>query len=113
LLLAARTEHNVKDVAIVRLEQLYPFPFDSVTQQAELYPNAEIWWCQEEPMNMGAWGFISPHLVTAVSGAGKRKHPTTPRYAGRPVSASPAVASTKLHKLQLERFTKDALNIKA
>jgi len=62
-------------------------------------------------MNMGAWSFVSPHLVTAVSGAKQRKTPT-PRYGGRPVSASPAVASTKLHKLQLERFVKEVLNIK-
>lgn len=110
-LIAARTTHNVKDVAIVRLEQIFPFPFDLVTQQAELYRNAEVWWCQEEPMNMGAWNFVSQHLVTAITGAGHRKS-AVPRYAGRPVSASPAVASTSLHKLQLERFSKEVLNVK-
>jgi len=113
LLLQARTEHNVKDVAIVRLEQLYPFPFDLVTQQAETYRNAEIWWCQEEPLNMGPYSFVSHHIVTAVTdAAGQRKYPAAPRYAGRPVSASPAVASTKLHKNQQERFLNSVLNIK-
>jgi 2-oxoglutarate dehydrogenase E1 component len=105
LLLKARTDNNVKDVAIVRLEQLYPFPFDLVTQQAELYPNADIVWCQEEPMNMGAWNFVFPHLLTALN-------KKTPKYSGRPVSASPAVASVKLHESQLSHFLSDALRVK-
>jgi 2-oxoglutarate dehydrogenase E1 component len=104
-ILKARADNNVKDVAIVRLEQLYPFPFDLVSQQAELYPNADIVWCQEEPMNMGAWNFVFPHLLTAIP---KR----APTYAGRPVSASPAVASGKLHDSQQISFLSHALRTK-
>lgn len=107
ILLKARTEHNVKDVALVRLEQLYPFPFDLVTQQADLYPNADIVWCQEEPMNMGAWNFVFPHLLTSLSHVKK-----IPTYAGRPVSASPAVASVKLHESQQANFLSTSLRVK-
>jgi 2-oxoglutarate dehydrogenase E1 component len=106
LLAKARADNSVKDVALVRLEQLYPFPFDLVMQQVELYPNADIVWCQEEPMNMGAWNFVFPHLLTALS------NKKSPKYAGRPVSASPAVASVKLHESQLASFLSDALRTK-
>ena len=52
-LIQRREELKAKDIAIVRVEQLAPFPFDHVATQANLYPNAEVVWCQEEPMNMG------------------------------------------------------------
>jgi len=104
-LLQARIDHSIKDVVLARIEQLYPFPFDLVSKQMELYPNAEVYWCQEEPMNMGAWNFVFLHLVTA---SGKRN--VSPKYAGRPVSASPAVASTSVHKRQQEKFLSEALN---
>jgi 2-oxoglutarate dehydrogenase E1 component len=109
-LLKARTENKIDDVALVRVEQLYPFPFDLVTEQVELYSNAELVWCQEEPQNMGAWSFVFRHIETAAKAAKKpRKHPTLPKYAGRPVSASPAVASVKLHTQQLDNLLNDAL----
>jgi len=69
-----------------------------------LYVKAQVYWCQEEPMNMGAWNYVYLHLVTA-SGA----RDITPQYAGRPVSASPAVANPSLHKQQLERLLSEAL----
>eukprot|EP00026_Physarum_polycephalum_P001733 Phypoly_transcript_01735.p1 GENE.Phypoly_transcript_01735~~Phypoly_transcript_01735.p1 ORF type:complete len:1016 (+),score=241.14 Phypoly_transcript_01735:71-3118(+) len=105
-LIKERQNAGVKDVAIVRIEQLYPFPFDLVTQQAQLYPNADVVWCQEEPMNMGAWNFMFPHLLTALS------HKRTPKYAGRAVGASPAVASVKVHEAQLDKLLTDALRVK-
>ena len=52
-LIQQREETKINDIAIVRVEQLAPFPFDHIANQASLYPNAEIVWCQEEPMNMG------------------------------------------------------------
>jgi 2-oxoglutarate dehydrogenase E1 component len=104
-LLQARIDHNIKDVALIRIEQLYPFPFDLVAQQMALYRNAEVYWCQEEPLNMGAWNFVFLHLVNA---SGDRK--LIPKYAGRPVSASAAVASSAVHKRQQERFLSEALN---
>jgi len=103
-LLKKRQLRKIKDVALVRVEQLYPFPFDLVSQQAALYPNAEVIWCQEEPLNMGAWSFVAPHFATALKGVGK-----TIRASGRPVSASPAVAAVSTHKRQLISFLGDSL----
>eukprot|EP01111_Echinosteliopsis_oligospora_P000442 TRINITY_DN1046_c0_g1_i1.p1 TRINITY_DN1046_c0_g1~~TRINITY_DN1046_c0_g1_i1.p1 ORF type:complete len:1033 (-),score=255.52 TRINITY_DN1046_c0_g1_i1:43-3141(-) len=104
-LLKARTDNNVKDVALIRLEQIYPFPFDLVSEQVALYPNAEMIWCQEEPMNMGAWGFVRAHFATVLKSSGK-----SITYTGRPVSASPAVASPKVHDRQQSKFLSEALN---
>lgn len=59
-------ERKVTDVALVRLEQIAPFPFDKVIEQVQLYPNAELAWGQEEHMNMGGWSFVAPHFETAV-----------------------------------------------
>ncbi|KAC9910471.1 hypothetical protein E3N88_45099 [Mikania micrantha] len=55
-----------KDVAICRVEQLCPFPYDLIQRELKRYPNAEIVWCQEEPMNMGAYSYIAPRLATAM-----------------------------------------------
>ena len=61
---AARRERGIKDIAIVRLEQLYPFPHDEYTAQIEKYAQAkEIVWCQEEPGNQGAWHRIQHYLL--------------------------------------------------
>jgi 2-oxoglutarate dehydrogenase E1 component len=67
----ARNDAKKNNIAIVRLEQIAPFPCRSVQQQINLYPNARVVWCQEEHLNMGAWSFVeqraakvpSPHLI--------------------------------------------------
>lgn len=53
-------------IALVRLEQLAPFPFDLVCRELRRYPNAEFVWCQEEPMNMGAYFHVQPRLVSCM-----------------------------------------------
>ena len=60
-----RAEHKVHDVAIVRVEQLAPFPFDLVAEAVKSYPNAEVMWVQEEPRNMGGWAYVAPRIQTA------------------------------------------------
>ena len=63
-LVAARRERGITDMAIIRLEQLYPFPHDAFTAQVAAYPNAtEVVWCQEEPGNQGAWHRIQHYLL--------------------------------------------------
>ena len=61
-LLEARRADEVRDVASVRVEQLYPFPAKALITELSRFRNAEMVWCQEEPKNMGAWSFIDPYL---------------------------------------------------
>ncbi|KAI8146325.1 oxoglutarate dehydrogenase, E1 component [Fennellomyces sp. T-0311] len=95
-LLKAREQYGLDNVAISRVEQLNPFPYQQVKEHADKYPNAEIVWCQEEPLNMGPWAHVQPRITTALSEtthhAGK-----SPRYAGREPSASVATGNKKKH----------------
>ena len=94
-LLATRRERDIKDVALVRLEQIYPFPAMGLRTALMPYRNAEVVWCQEEPENMGAWTFVDRRLervLVAIDAASKR-----PRYVGRDEAASPATGSAKVH----------------
>jgi 2-oxoglutarate dehydrogenase E1 component len=90
------------DIAIVRLEQLYPFPIVQVMDLISTNSHSEIIWCQEEPENMGAFSFIKP-IFEEISG--KRL-----KYAGRKIAASPAVGFASLHKHELESLLKAAFN---
>ena len=83
-----RTKLGITDVAIVRVEQLAPFPWDKVAEEAATYKNAEVMWVQEEPKNMGAWSFVQPRIATAtrtLNGLERR-----PLYAGRDPAAATA-----------------------
>lgn len=92
LLEARRQDTSLSHVAIVRIEQLYPFPVDYFRQEVEKYPNIEmVVWCQEEPKNQGAWYQSKHHIFDNV---GKD---ITIVYAGRPPSAAPAVGNYKTH----------------
>eukprot|EP01103_Thecamoeba_quadrilineata_P018469 TRINITY_DN703_c0_g2_i1.p1 TRINITY_DN703_c0_g2~~TRINITY_DN703_c0_g2_i1.p1 ORF type:complete len:1022 (+),score=246.03 TRINITY_DN703_c0_g2_i1:105-3170(+) len=101
-----RQKHNLKNVAVVRLEQLSPFPFDKVLEQANKYPNAQLIWAQEEPQNMGAWMFVQQHFCTAIPKKGRDM-----KYVGRDPSAATATGSNLKHKEQQERLVSAALNI--
>ncbi|MEI8384493.1 MAG: 2-oxoglutarate dehydrogenase E1 component [Nitrosomonadaceae bacterium] len=94
-LMAYRLEHEIVDVAIIRIEQLYPFPHDDFQSEVERYDKAtDILWCQEEPGNQGAWHRIQHYLS-------RHKRPNqTLGYALRPSSASPAVGYLAKHNLQ-------------
>ncbi len=85
-------ERRVEDIAILKVEQLYPFPKNQIQKELKKYPNAEEYvWAQEEPRNMGAWTFIKDRLVSMT------KTPLPLRYVGRPESASTATGSLKVH----------------
>ena len=104
-LLATRREREIGDIAIVRVEQLYPFPRHPLRHILDRYADArEIVWCQEEPRNQGAWYQVQHHL-RAVKHGGQ-----TLGYAGRPPSASPACGYLQLHKRQQQALVDTALS---
>ncbi len=90
-----REEKGADDVAIIRVEQLYPFPHKAFSTELKKYPNAtEILWCQDEPQNQGAWFFVQ-HYIHENMAAGQKLG-----YSGRAASASPAVGYAHLHQEQ-------------
>jgi len=104
-LLEQRRTDKIKDIAICRVEQLYPFPRAEVTKEVKRYPNAnEIVWCQEEPKNQGAWYQIMHHFRACI----EAKH--TMLYAGREASASPAAGYLAVHREQQTRLVHAALS---
>ncbi len=105
-LLQEQAKQNLLKTAIVRIEQLYPFPDVELEKIISQYCNAQdIVWCQEEPKNQGAWMFIQ-HLIDD-----KLKVNQTLRYAGRQASAAPAVGYLKKHIMQQRHLVEDALSI--
>ena len=108
-LLQERRDKGVKDVAIVRVEQLYPFPRTSLARTLAPYRNAEVVWCQEEPENMGAWTFLDRKIegvLREIDIKAKR-----PDYVGRIEAASPATGLAKVHQQQQEALVRDALGL--
>jgi 2-oxoglutarate dehydrogenase E1 component len=102
-LLAYRREHAVEDVAIIRLEQQYPFPHEDFTAALAQFPKAkEVVWCQEEPQNQGAWYRLREYL------RGDALPEQVVAYAGRPVSASTAVGYMSKHMIQQQQLIEDA-----
>jgi len=101
-LVAAEQRAARSDVAICRLEQLYPVPMRDLRGMLDGYPHAdEIVWVQEEPENMGAWDFIRPHLVEVSGGR-------TVRRVARPRSANPAEGSAALHAINQQALVNQA-----
>ncbi len=110
-LLAAREERGIDDVALLRLEQIAPFPSRSLMVEIAKYGKAEVVWCQEEPENMGAWSFVAPRIeqvLTELDGAARR-----PRYVGRAAAASPATGFLVLHQREQRALIDDALGVEA
>jgi 2-oxoglutarate dehydrogenase E1 component len=95
-LMEARDAAELKDVQIIRLEQLYPFPGEPLALRFSKMPNLEeVVWCQEEPKNNGSWFFVEPLIEEALIAA--KCKVTRPRYAGRVASASPATGLASRH----------------
>lgn len=97
-----------KDVAICRVEQLCPFPYDLVQRELKRYPNAEIVWCQEEPMNMGAYNYIAPRLTTSMTTLGRGKYEDI-KYVGRAPSAATATGFSLVHVKEQREVVETAL----
>ncbi|MDH3990459.1 MAG: 2-oxoglutarate dehydrogenase E1 component, partial [Gammaproteobacteria bacterium] len=101
-----RQVHNVADTAIIRIEQLYPFPIEEFAELIASYPNAdEIVWCQEEPQNQGAWYQIR-HRLQEPLGEHQQLF-----YSGREGAAAPASGVFKLHLQQQQALVEAALNV--
>lgn len=108
-LLEKRRAEGRDDIAIVRLEQLYPFPEDDLIEVLGPYKNAKhIVWCQEEPMNQGAWYCSQHHMRRIISGHNKALFL---EYAGRDASAAPACGYASMHAEQQEKLLQDAFTV--
>ena len=106
-LLEERRKREQKDVAIVRVEQLYPFPHEEMAEVLSQYQHVtDFVWCQEEPQNQGAWYCSQHHFRAAIPKAGYLS------YAGRDASSSPAVGYLSVHNKQQQALVNDALTIK-
>lgn len=104
-LLAHREENKITDSALIRIEQIYPFPSAVLAQILKQYKNVETFvWCQEEPKNQGAWYSTQHKLYAMLNG-----EPLY--YAGRVASASPAVGSAKTHILEQKQLVEAAYTI--
>jgi 2-oxoglutarate dehydrogenase E1 component len=108
-LLTERRARAANDVALVRIEQLYPFPTISLPKELARYPNAEVVWCQEEPENNGAWCFVDRRIekVLAELDVTARR----PRYVGRPEAASPATGLAKTYAAEQAALVDRALTL--
>jgi 2-oxoglutarate dehydrogenase E1 component len=103
-LIKYRDQRKAWDAAIVRVEQLYPFPHKAFAAEMKRFPNCtEVMWCQDEPQNQGAWFFVQHYIHENMSEGQKLG------YAGRPASASPAVGYAHLHQEQLKALLEQAL----
>ncbi|KAF8630913.1 hypothetical protein AX17_005271 [Amanita inopinata Kibby_2008] len=109
-LLAEREARGIKDIAISRIEQLSPFPYDLITPHLDKYPNASLLWCQEEPLNNGAWSYVGPRIFTAARQTEHHKS-KYPRYAGREPTSSVATGSKTQHKKEIEAFVNEAFDL--
>jgi 2-oxoglutarate dehydrogenase E1 component len=108
-LVAARDERKLTDVAIVRLEQFYPYPSKYLATEFARYAKAsDIVWCQEEPQNMGAWTFLDRRLEETLAAAGHRV--TRATYVGRPAAAATATGSLKRHNKEQAELVDKALS---
>lgn len=106
-LLEQRRKNEQTDVAIIRIEQLYPFPHEELDAIVEQYQHVKDWvWCQEEPQNQGAWYCSQHHFVEAIPEGAKVS------YAGRAASSSPAVGYLAVHNQQQKAVVAEALEIK-
>lgn len=106
--LVAEREKRLGDhagqIALLRVEELYPWPEERIRSLLGRYPGCEDFvWSQEEPQNMGPWTFVWPRLQSML---GDRLRV---RYAGREAAASPATGSPRIHKAQLEQLLEDAI----
>ena len=109
-LLAERDKREIRDIYLMRVEQIYPVPKIALTKELSRFKQADIVWCQEEPQNQGVWSFINPHLEELLLKIGA-KH-TRPIYVGRGEAAAPATGLARSHKEEQDSLVNDALSLK-
>ena len=104
-----REKRSINDVYLMRMEQIYPFPFQALQTELGRFPQAEMVWCQEEPQNMGSWFFVDRNIeqvLRDIDAEYKR-----PRYVGRDASAATATGLMSKHLSELNAFLDEALTI--
>ena len=102
-----REESNIDEIALIRIEQLYPFPYDDLEEILTKYENVnEFVWCQEEPLNQGAWFSYRHRIQRVIDRIDPEKEVS---LVSRPAAAAPAVGLMKLHLQQQEDLVKEAL----
>ena len=100
MILLAQKKESQQDLALVRFEQLYPLPQSQLTALKNKYKSAQFYWVQEEPKNMGAWGFILQHFSD-----------WNFKLISRPEGASTATGSSKIHAKFQDELIQQALNV--
>ena len=108
-LLQERRAKDLKDIAIVRLEQIHPFPEITLGRVLKPYMNADVVWCQEEPENMGAWNFVDRRIERVLHRLEMKSY--RPVYVGREAAASPATGLARTHMAQQARLVTTALGL--
>jgi len=99
-----RAEHGITNTAIVRIEQIYPFDEKLLKETIGSYSNCKKWvWCQEEPLNMGAWTFIAARLEETLD--------SRIRYSGRDRASSTAEGSKAMHKAEQQKLLTKAFEV--
>ncbi|WFW29898.1 MAG: 2-oxoglutarate dehydrogenase E1 component [Wolbachia endosymbiont of Menacanthus eurysternus] len=107
-IIEACEQKKINDIAVIRLEQFYPFPTDKLSTELKKYKNARVIWCQEEPKNMGGWFFVNPLIGDILSNFDiqmKRDYGCI----ARPAAASPACGYTSIHNQQQEEILKQVI----
>lgn len=111
-LIKHRETEGIRNTAITRVEQLHPFPWAQLKENLDSYPNAEsIVWCQEEPLNAGAWSYTQPRLETLLNET-THHHRRHVLYAGRAPSASVATGTKANHLKEEAELLADAFSIR-
>ncbi len=105
---AERDKRAAKDVTMMRLEQLAPFPEKALGEELQRFAHADILWCQEEPRNMGAWTYVAPRIYEVLAKLGGKSKRA--RYVGRPEAASPASGTHKVHLSEQAALVDEALS---
>ena len=109
-LLAERDARGIDDIYLLRIEQYYPFPFQSMIKELGRFKNAEMVWCQEEPRNQGAWSFVEPNVEWVLGKTSARARRL--RYVGRHAAAAPATGNLSDHNAQQKQIVDEALSLK-
>ena len=105
----ARDEQGIKDITMLRLEQLYPFPDDVLREELASYPNADVVWCQEEPANMGAWFFVDRRIERILKEIDHKAG--RPIYSGREEAAATATGLLRRHVAEQNKLVGQALDL--
>jgi 2-oxoglutarate dehydrogenase E1 component len=102
-----RENRGIKDIYLMRMEQLYPFPARALVTELSRFVQAEMVWCQEEPYNMGAWSYVQPNIERVLHWIDA--HHRRPRYVGRSASAATATGLMSKHLKELRTFLDEAM----